>query len=488
MARQTPKVNFTLPEVLDRRPQWELVRDCLKGEQHIKKQRTKYLPMPDNDDKDRYEAYLLRARFYNVLARTLYGMLGEVLRKDPVITLPTLLAPMLKDVDGKGTTFEQQAALALAYALSFARGFLFVDYPKVQNGRQTSRQDLLTGQIHANILLLNPDDVINWRIAKVGAKSIATLVVIEERYTVADDGFEETSDLQWRALRLLDGIYHQQVWRKIKDTDDDYECVEDLTPLNSAGKPLNYIPCVPFGITDNGWKTGDPPLYDIATLNIGHYCNSADYEEACFVAGQPTFAFAGLTEEWVKNVMDNEVRVGSRGGIFLPVGGSASLLQPTANPLPKEAMDQKERQMQALGAKMVEQAQVQRTATEASIEEAGELSVLTKAARNANSAYDTALVFVSDFMGTQGQEATLELNTSLAVTALSAQDRAQLMAEWQGGGLTFEEYRWNLSRAGIAYLTDEEAKDQLESEALLATPAVPTQQDQTGTVDQVPQN
>ena len=59
-------------------------------------------------------------------------------------------------------------------------------------------------------------------------------------------------------------------------------------------------------------------MYDLAVLNIAHYRNSADYEESCFVTGQPTVWASGLTEAWVEDVLKGELRLGSFGGIPLP--------------------------------------------------------------------------------------------------------------------------------------------------------------------------
>lgn len=119
--------------------------------------------------------------------------------------------------------------------------------------------------------------------------------------------------------------------------------------------------------------------------------------------------------------------------------------------------------MVALGAKLVEQAAVQRTATEARQEEASEVSILATCAKNVAAAYRTALTWCGVFLGTD-QEPEFDLNTDFEIGRMSAQDRAQLIAEWQAGAIAFEEMRFNLRRANVAYLDDEEAKDAIEEE------------------------
>ena len=181
------------------------------------------------------------------------------------------------------------------------------------------------------------------------------------------------------------------------------------------------------------------------------------------MVGQPTPWGAGLTEDWVKEVWDGEIRLGSRAFVPLPVGGTCGLLQASPNTMPKEAMELKERQMVALGAKLVEQQQVQRTATEASAENIVENSVLSSVAKNVSAAYVQALTFAAEYANVSG-EIEFELNTDFEIARMSAQDRQQLLSEWQGGGITWDEYRWNMKRSGIAYEDDKEAQAKIKAE------------------------
>jgi hypothetical protein len=50
-----------------------------------------------------------------------------------------------------------------------------------------------------------------------------------------------------------------------------------------------------------------------------------------------------------------------------------------------------------------------------------------------------------------------------AYSILSAQDLQQLLAQLQGKGIAFSEYRAVLRKAGLATLTDDDAKDEIES-------------------------
>jgi len=470
-----PNVSYVRPDISKMKHRWDWVKDCLSGQKAVKDAREKYLPMPNaadqsTENKKRYNQYVERAVFYNVTQRTHAGLVGQVFQQDPMADLPTLLEPSQLDVDGSGVGLDQQAKKTLGEVIAFGRCALFVDYPDVGE-EAVSRQDLLDGRVRPTILLYDPWDIINWRTKTVGAKKLLSLVVIAETYTVEDDGFEAKTDYQWRVLRLEEGTgnYRVELWRLENGIHMEAAA---YYPRDASGNFLREIPFTFVGSVNNDPNIDLPPLYDLATLNIAHYRNSADYEEACYIVGQPTPYIAGLTKDWVDEVLKGVIHLGSRAAIPLPQGGTAGLLQANPNMMPKEAMEAKERQMVALGAKLVEQASVQRTATEARQDEASETSILATSAKNVASAYQTALTWCNLFIGGDG-EISYELNTDFALGRMTSEERKQLITEWQSNAISFEEMRFGLRRASVAYLDDDEAKTQIEEEMSLGLgPAV----------------
>ena len=464
-----PQVDHTHEVFDDLYPSWELISDCIKGERAIKKKHDTYLPRPNVSDKStenelRYKQYLTRAVFYNVTARTLSGLVGQVFSKDPMLDVPPLLDPIVEDSDGSGVSLIQQSKCVLGHVLAQGRAGLFVDYPNVEG--IATRQDQLEGAIRPNILHYEAAQIINWRSERVGAKNRLTLIVLAETYVDSDDGFKEEIVKQYRVLRLINGVYQVQIWREASGSASSaYGMIEEFIPTSAQGQPLTRIPFQFIGWENNDETPDLPPLYDLSIINLAHYRNSADYEEACYITGQPTPYMTGLTQTWVDDVLKGEVQLGSRAAIPLPEGGSMGLIQASANSMPKEAMDTKERQMVALGAKLVEQKQVQRTATEAGLENASETCVLASAANNTAEAFRTALGWCMEFVGTDG-EIEFDLNTDFSIHKLDPQSQQALLSLWQNDVLTWEELRNNLLRANIAELPNDEARDIIDASAL----------------------
>ena len=449
---------------------YSMIRDCIAGQFAIKAKGQTYLPKPNAEDASpenaaRYDAYIERSVFYNVTARTLRGLVGQVFLRDPVIELPTLLQSVNDDANGEGVSLTQIAKRTVQQVLAYGRAGLFVDYPATLGS--ASRLELEQGYIRPTIEGYSPWDIINWRTISRGAKEVLSLVVLKESYVEKDDGFEETLGIRYRVLTLgptpknpffePSEFYTVELWQSAEGK---LGIAESYQPTDANGNLLTEIPFTFVGAENNDTEIDNAPLYDIAALNVAHYRNSADYEESCFIVGQPTPIFSGLTQEWVENVLKGVVPFGSRGGISLPVGGDAKLLQAESNTMVFEAMQLKERQMVALGAKLVEQETVQRTATEANLETASENSTLASSAKNVSAAYEWALGKCAEFVGASGV-ITFQLNTDFDLSAMSATERAEVVKSWQAGALTFTEMRSVMKKAGIATEEDDVAKEQI---------------------------
>jgi Domain of unknown function (DUF4055) len=469
-----PNIAYVLPEVEAMYGKWTLIEDCIAGDEAIKAKKTEYLPQPNATDRSpentaRYDAYRNRAVFYNVVANTAKGLVGQVFNADPVSEYPEELEPLWYDADGRGVTLVQQAKKTLTAILTKGRCGLLVDFPKGKDdGTPFTRQEVLEGTARPTIVFYGARDIVNWRHKIVNAVSVLSLVVLCEDYIIKDDGFEIKRGKEYRVLRLTDADeYVVETWRRKNDDEDGpFELYDRTVPRNAKGAAFAYIPFYFVGAENNDPSVDKPPMYDMAVLNIAHYRNSADYEDSVWMVGQPTPYFAGLTESWVTEVLKGTIQLGSRAAVPLPEGASAGLLQAEPNSMVKEAMEQKERQMVALGAQLVEQKQVQRTLGEAKMENSVVNSTLTSCAHNTSQAIEAALISAAQFVQAEvdPNAITFQLSTDYAITKLTPDERRQLLTEWQGGLLSFTEARAQLRQSAIASLDDDEARAEIDKD------------------------
>lgn len=482
------KVQFVREEVSNLLTQYFMIRDCVEGEPAIKgligpttigtagmgsgsfpmttnniviTRALRYLPMPNPEDqseqnRERYKSYVMRAVFYNVTGRTLEGMAGQIFLRPPEVEIPDELKPMQKDSNGSGLTLDQSAYRAVRHAVAYGRTGLLVDFP-IQD-TPISKADIQAGKMTPTFTIYNPWDIINWRIALQNGKRILTMLVLREVIEEeGDDGFELTTLEQYRVLRIdpSTGMHLSSIYQR---SGQGFSASQEVQPKDANGKPLDFIPFIFIGSENNDISPNKPPMYDLASLNIAHYRNSADYEEACFQAGQPTPVLSGLSQDWVENVLKGEVMLGSRAAIPLPVGAKADLLQARENSMPIEAMKHKESEMVSLGAKLVQLQRSSRTATEQIIETTSESSTLANCAINVSNAFEWGLGVALGFVSTAKKAIKYRLNKDFDLTSMTADDQNAIIKQWQSGAIGFPEMRAALRRAGTATMDDQQMR------------------------------
>ena len=457
-------VSYIRQEVIDSLPMWERIRDCCKGQDAIKARGDNYLPRPNPEDtsdanNERFKAYLLRANYYNVTGHTKKNLVGDAFTEVPELIAPSEVERYAEDIDGSGVTLQQQAQKSFGDVLIAGRFGLLVDYPNTE--QPATKAELDAGLIRPKIIGYQAESIINWRTDNVGGNRLLSMVVLKESVPVRGAYSVKTVD-QWRELTLDNGDYRVIVYRHDDDVGDYVIHEGPYYPTDASGKRMNRIPFFFIGSENNDTTLDIPPLNDIADLNISHYRNSADYEESCFMVGQPTPVFSGLTERWVNEVMGGQVYLGSRAGVMLPEGGSSSLLQASSNQMPQAAMVEKEQRMRSLGARLVESKQVQRTATETAIDARAEHSTLGLIAGNISSSYTKALEVFAAFIGASG-EISYTLNTDYDLQPVTTEERQQLLSEYQAGSITWAEYRAGLRRANVATEDDEAALESIRN-------------------------
>lgn len=461
-------VRYVRKELMLLNPVYKMIRAVIAGPTAVKAAGSVFLPIPNaqdtsDDNLKIYAAYKERAMFLEATGRTLEGYIGQIYYRDAIIKLPAELATLEESIDGGELTLVQQSKETCNEVLSLGRAGLLTDYPETK--KTVTKAQQLTGEVRPNVILYRTEQIINWRWTLVKGKRRLSLLVLEEDYDLEDDGYETQKGKQWRVFKLLNLEGKSVVQSHIeRETKAGFEVTSKYILKDGAGKPWDVIPFSFCGSKNNDPEPDKPPLEGMAHINIGHYRNSAAYEDSIYQVGQPTPWASALTEDWIKDVWKGPMRLGGNAVLALPPNGQCGMLQPEPNTMAKEGMESKEKQMAALGAKIIENIEVQRTATETSTDSVMENSTLSNVAKNVSAAYLQALQFAARYAKANEKQIEFELNTDFEISKLTAQERAQLLSEWQGGGITWIEYRWNVKRAGVAFEDDKVAKAQIETD------------------------
>src|SRR5687767_1970413 len=129
MATLKAPVQSQHPEYIHFLPKWERCRDVAAGQDAVHGAGAKYLPRLKDQEDPEYDAYKMRAVFFNATWRTIDGLRGMIFRRPPKVEVPASVEELLKDVDLQGTPFELFASKTVEEVLTVGRVGILVDYP-----------------------------------------------------------------------------------------------------------------------------------------------------------------------------------------------------------------------------------------------------------------------------------------------------------------------------------------------------------------------
>lgn len=457
-------LNYTRAELVVMQDAYQRLRDCL--ENRVKDRGEVYLPDPSEIKEDakirdhRYIQYHTRAVWLPVTKRTLQGLTAQVFIKRPVLNVGNIPSSFLARPSQLGTGVNAFARYALSEVIGMGRGAIVVhilsnnqpllDFAETENIPTWS--DLPYGEVDG--LGRSIESV---TVRGFSTRTLADDVTVEHYSTLTQFKLDKkgecyvrtaTSPLNMMTIALT---ANWSAWQAVI----------------VAGSPLKYVPVFPIGAERNTLDIEVSPLDELAALNISHYMNSADYEEHAKIAGQVTPVIKGLNQTWFDQNIKGKVAFGVRSPLPLPKEADAKLLQAQANSVAKEALDKKEKMMVSVGARLIEERSIRRTATEADIEDQSYHSILGHIAQNTSDAITLALRHVSRTLnsGKDDPDVLYTLNTDFSSSTSSAEHRRLLLEEYTTGVRSFEEYRKALQMFDQTLtLTANEAKTQILSE------------------------
>jgi hypothetical protein len=468
MADNDITFNRIPAEALER---WKVVRDVCAGDQVLRK--GDYLPYLNKSDTseenvERNRAYRERAVLYAATGFTLAGLIGLAFRHQPKHALPQKLQYLLKDADGAGVSIYQQSQTTLANVLGPGRHGLYTDFSSELK--------------HPILKAYLAEDIINWRPTVVGGKTVLSLVVLHEDAQEVDEYATNTVP-QWRELFLnAQGYATCRLWRldeakkpQIVQVEDANGKMVDELVLRSVGAPLDYIPFEFIGSQNNDPAIDDSPLYGLAKVNLAHFRNSADYEDAAFMHGQSQFWMAGLTEEWRDHLEKQQgMYIGSRKPLLLPVDGACGFAQAQPNMVAKEAMEHKEAQMVALGARLIDKKSAVKTATQSEGEREASTSILALCVSNVSEAYQRSIRSCARYLDIvlPEDEDLFEINQDFTTVSNDPLTISALVGAWQQGLMAKEDVRSYFRRQGT--IDPERTDDQIDADLRKSPPPAPT--------------
>lgn len=436
-------------------PKWVRCRDACEGGDAVKSKGTAYLPPLDSHTAkpEKYKEYKTRALFYNAVGRTIQGLAGGIFQKAPAIEAEAATEDA-KDITLTGEPLEQFALKTTKEYLATGRYGILVD---MSGELATEPRPYWCGY--------RSEDIINWRFERMGGDQELCHVVLREIVDEPDpeDEFSIHQTVQYRVLRLKNGIYTQQLY--IENPKDRRSSVSNVADGNSLqvinrnaedfipqtiiqplrrGMPLNFIP---FSIP---WGTIAPPLLDLVDVNLSHYRHSADLAHGLHYTALPTPWVSGQQGDGSK-----PLSIGSGTAWSLDVNGRAGMLEFTGQGLGAIRQHLKDLQdmMATLGARLLEPApRYAETALSVSMRHSSDYATLRTLAQTVEQQLTWALQVHTWWLGTEelvtDMPANIELNKVFYDQQVTADELRALLLALQSSSISYDTFYARLSNTG----------------------------------------
>ena len=424
---------------------WERIRDGLAGQDAIKAKSTTYLPKLNGQMQADYDAYLKRARYINFPKRVLNIALGQLFRKNPVIE--GIDEEYLDNINLAGRDFNYFSRMVAREVMIANRIGILVDYSEPQ------KRPYLT--------VYKAENIINWHVNIFDGVTKLSMIMLEGEIEQpkTDDPYQTESKKVWKELYLSRelqltgnglnleksinyGKYFTRDWEKSTDTKtgkSEFVEIGKSMPVMD-GKPFDYMPF--FICTSDGIVTeiSESAMLDLVDVNLGHFINSADYENMIHFTGCRTIIAKGWSEK----------KDFPQGGFaVLPDTGDVYYLEASSDSALLEAMKRKEEQMAIIASSFITgKGRYVASAETATKTSQGEYATLADISNALSVCMKTIMSLFNEWAGSD-EGITVEFNTEFEEVTLDP----QIAIAWSGlvtsGLMSWETFFYNMKSKNV---------------------------------------
>lgn len=407
----------------DRATEWQLMRDAMAGESAVKRRGETYLPIPSGFRSQAdagaamYAAYKSRAQFPEILAPSVFALLGIAHSKEIKIDLPPSLEWLWEDADGDGLPLE-------AFHRRITRALLV-------SGRYGILADAPEGGGQSRLVGYAAEAIINWD---------------RDFFVLDETGFERTG-FDWsevdrqRVLYLDGGRYMQREYIN-------GQALAEYAPVARGGAALAAVPFTVASAVDVSGQIHTPPLIGVARAAKAIYQLSADYRHQLYMTGQETLvAINGDAPAMVGAGVVHQM-IGAEG-----MTPDLKYVSPSCAGIDAHLSAIEDNRTAAIqaGARLLEQStQAQESGSARQLRFASETATLGSILRASCGLLERALRDLATIEGQSEAEVVVTPPADLLDTTMTAAEAEALMRVWQGGAISYQTLYENLQRGGIA--------------------------------------
>lgn len=383
---------------------WQLPLTLMGGVDKMREAGEAYLPREPKESKEAYRVRLARTNLFNVYRKTVTSASGQALMNPLVISnVPRELEFLEKNATGDGRSITEIADEIIQQHLIYGKSHIMVDFP-TSSSAEMSYADFKQSGFRPYINITDPKSLIGWDYnLDMGYPRL-------DHVRITETEIQKSTENPWLSVDMK----QVRVWYKdfvevyIYDQDED----DYLESGNVYKNTLGFIPLITGYANKVGFMISEPPLEDLANVNLTHWQSSSDQRNILHVARVP-FIFA-------KGFGDGELEGMELGSNRLVTTTSENAdmkyVEHTGEAIEAGAKDltDLENQMKILGAELIMGKSADRqTAKAREIDAAEAMSLMQLTLRSTVRMIKDAYVVAGMWIGVDASEVTVELGQTV---------------------------------------------------------------------------
>jgi len=281
------KVDEPVAAYKSMREHWDLPDDLLGGTPDMRRAGVKWLP---KHEAEASKSWLIR-RDMSVLFPAYKDTIKRIVDKptsQPVTVegLPESMEYLVDDVDGFGTSLHDFVHQLLKFGIHYGHSGVFTDFPTAPENR--TKQDEKELNLRPVFILYPASQIIGWRFLP-GTDELEQVRFIERKDEPKGDWGTEV--VEYVRVITPDGF---KLYRKAPS--------ESEYSLHDEGfHTFGSIPLEIFYTESDSPMISEPPLEDLAWLNLSHWQSQSDHRNILRYARVGILFGSGLTDDQVEN-------------------------------------------------------------------------------------------------------------------------------------------------------------------------------------------
>jgi len=258
--------------------EWVFMRDALKGNTKIKREGTKYLSYPSNLPRDGgmqnyYTKFLKLTDFPELTSQAMHAMMGLALSQ------PSTLVADNSSLMSQGNYIHEFYEKVLREVITMGRVGVLLEID--------------ASDIGVKEIMYKTEDIISWNVDAQG--SVDFVILKQNEYKFNDETYSYEATEQTLVLRLVDGIYTQEL------RDKNFDLIMSETP-RYKGNTFDFIPFYIITPRSLNSEVANSPLSPIAHLCLHIYRNNAIWNKLIGTKGDPFTFFSGFEDSEMEHI------------------------------------------------------------------------------------------------------------------------------------------------------------------------------------------